>query len=752
MKRRLPLFCFFALLVALLLAGCGGGDNSGGASTVSGVAATGAPLVGTVYLKDSSTPAKELSDTIDADGSFSFNIDGLKPPFILKAQGTVASSNYTLYSFSSGPGITNINPFANLAVANAAESADLASLYAAPTVATMQSIAANLARAVTDIQTKLQPLLIAYSATANPISGSYTTNHLGLDGVLDMVKVDISATGTITLTNKLTNAIIYTGSISNFTNGTLTSANIPQPPMVISVTPATATVERNHTATFTTSVFNSTNTQVIWSVVEAGGGTITSFGVYTAPSTEGTYHVKATSVADPTKSATATVAVTGGPVSVTISPSPATVTVNGMNTFTATVTGTSNTQVTWSVIETSGGSITSAGVYTAPGTAGTYHVTAVSAADPTKSATATTNVTALLVGTAKWKYTLSDSAQVPAVGNDGTIYLHTWDGYLYAITSNGAFKWKYFLTNDLSDSAPTVGTDGTIYVCSGAELFAINPNGILKWKYHSFGAIDNSSPAIGTDGTIYVGSYGYLHAIYPNGTNKWVFHEPYPIWSDSYPDFRWSSPAIGSDGTIYIGSKDDSAGGLYAINSDGTLKWIRGTLVTTSPSIGNDDTIYYVNRPSVPGATGAELRAITPAGTTMWSFQLASNWFGNPSIGGDGTIYVGGNGDFYALALNGSFKWKYHTGFISDGYYPTVGQDGNIYIGTYSGLYVLKPDGTLNWKYNGGTSESAPVISNDGTIYVTDSTLYAISSDCIGLANSTWPKFHHDNQNTGKKQ
>lgn len=310
MKRMRGLVRFVLVPFFLLLAACGGGGNGGGgAVTVSGVAAAGAPLVGTVYLKDSSTPTKELSGTIGANGSFSFNVDGLKPPFILKAQGTSGGTNYTLYSFSSGPGITNINPFANLAVVNAAGSADLASLYATPSAAIMQSIAANLAKAVTDIQTKLQPLLTPYSATANPISGSYTANHLGLDGVLDMVKVDISATGTVTLTNKLTNAIIYTGSISNFTNGTLTPANIPQPPVVVTVTPVTAAVKSNDTTTFAASVSNTTNIQVIWSVVESGGGAITSAGVYTAPSAEGTYHVKATSVADPTKSATATVTV-----------------------------------------------------------------------------------------------------------------------------------------------------------------------------------------------------------------------------------------------------------------------------------------------------------------------------------------------------------------------------------------------------------------------------------------------------------
>ena len=46
---------------------------------------------------------------------------------------------------------------------------------------------------------------------------------------------------------------------------------------------------------------------------------------------------------------------------------------------------------------------------------------------------------------------------------------------------------------------------------------------------------------------------------------------------------------------------------------------------------------------------------------------------------------------------------------------------------------------------------SSPAISTDGTIYVgsTDWSLYAIYSSSFGLADSPWPKFHQNNQNTG---
>ncbi|WP_285577900.1 hypothetical protein [Geothrix limicola] len=73
-------------------------------------------------------------------------------------------------------------------------------------------------------------------------------------------------------------------------------------------------------------------------------------------------------------------------LSVTITPPGASLWTNGTQAFQATVSGSTNQAVTWSVLEASGGSITETGLYTAPGNAGTFHVKAVSAADPTKSA------------------------------------------------------------------------------------------------------------------------------------------------------------------------------------------------------------------------------------------------------------------------------------------------------------------------------------------------------------------------------
>ena len=155
------------------------------------------------------------------------------------------------------------------------------------------------------------------------------------------------------------------------------------------ISPTSAVVVAGGQQQFTATV-SGPRKGVTWSTT---GGTISSKGLYTAPSTAETDTVTATSTADPTKSASATVTVTANQqtVSVSIQPTSATVKVGQQQQFTATVTGTMNTAVTWSV--TGAGTVSQAGLYSAPATPETDTVTATSQADSTKSASATVAVT-----------------------------------------------------------------------------------------------------------------------------------------------------------------------------------------------------------------------------------------------------------------------------------------------------------------------------------------------------------------------
>jgi len=194
------------------------------------------------------------------------------------------------------------------------------------------------------------------------------------------------------------------------------SASVTVVAVVVAVSPSTITLDQGATTTLVATVSGTPETDVTWSV-DGGGtnGAITTAGVYTAPAIAGTFTVRATSTADATKSGTATVTVRD--VQVQLDRTTATVSTAGTTTFSATVTGTTaSSAVTWSVQEgATGGSITAAGVYTAPTTGGTYSVVATSVADPSKKATASVTVVAVVVAVSPSTITLDQGATTTLV-------------------------------------------------------------------------------------------------------------------------------------------------------------------------------------------------------------------------------------------------------------------------------------------------------------------------------------------------
>jgi len=60
-----------------------------------------------------------------------------------------------------------------------------------------------------------------------------------------------------------------------------------------------------------------------------------------------------------------------------------------------------------------------------------------------------------------------------------------------------------------------VDKEGTVYIGSvDGKMYAVNKEGKLLWNYQTGGRISEASPAFGSDGTLYFTSKdGYLYAI-----------------------------------------------------------------------------------------------------------------------------------------------------------------------------------------------------------------------------------------------
>ncbi|MEN6416428.1 MAG: PQQ-binding-like beta-propeller repeat protein [Armatimonadota bacterium] len=326
-----------------------------------------------------------------------------------------------------------------------------------------------------------------------------------------------------------------------------------------------------------------------------------------------------------------------------------------------------------------------------------------------------------------------------AIAADGTSYIGSGDGNVYAITQNGTIRWTCGLGSAI-DSSPAVAPDGRILVgCNNGYLYCISTAGEVIWSYQTNDAI-RSSPSIYNDG-VYVGSNdGSLHAV--------SLETGLRLWSLATGGAVWSSPAVGSDGTIYVASGDTY---LYAINSSGTRKWRfkTGSSADASPAIGSDGTIYI-------GSGDGYFYAVNSDGTQKWRYDAGYVVDSSAAIADDGTIYVGsgfdgGDGRLYALNSDGTKAWS--VDFPEGGVYssPALDASGRIYVGSSNGyIYCLDSDGSQLWQYETGSSvASSPALgadssvvfgSYDGRVYclrdVTSRDLTAPTTPVVTIANT----------------
>jgi len=208
----------------------------------------------------------------------------------------------------------------------------------------------------------------------------------------------------------------------------------------------------------------------------------------------------------------------------------------------------------------------------------------------------------------------------------------------------------------------------------------------------------NTSPAIASDGTIYVGVnqvdptngnpiQGYLFAYNPDGSFKWIYTLQKPNYNPALlPVFNSSTPTIGSDGTIYFGTAIDNPGGqgvgpvgstyVYAINPDGTLKWLRNDIVpsdapqppnnacnsvsvSASLLIGADNNLYfgcYANSSRTPTQSSSLFSLNSTNGYTNWEFSVSSIPLVNLSVTEiQDSVAIDNNGNVYFICQNKNY-------------------------------------------------------------------------------------------------
>jgi len=372
----------------------------------------------------------------------------------------------------------------------------------------------------------------------------------------------------------------------------------------------------------------------------------------------------------------------------------------------------------------------------------------------------------------------------PAVGQDGSIYLLRTHDYSHpkglALSAfHPDWLWEIRPNGGICN-LPAIADDETILFGTGADdrtalgndkgsAWAVSSEGKKKWSYefppasffpaHDFGGGARfpakspacSQPAVAVDGTTYWLGHG-VYALGSDGALRWAF--------DPGEDFYFV--CIADDGTVYALSN----GGLFALTPDGKQKWKysfeKSEYFQGHLAVGPDGTIYLTN--TELGSRSA-LLALTKDGALKWRNQ-SYGFNGGPLVAPDGAIYedvletAHYNTEVVALdPRNGGTRWN--TPEASN--LLVVASDGTLYIryvASGRGLFAINPRGKMLWKaqlprnpdfLDAYDLTKAVTLAPTGKFYIGDFLGRLGTLDApAGLATSGWPSRFHDSRNTSR--
>jgi hypothetical protein len=239
-KNAATILLLCAVTLGLALTGCGSSgspdspaatNQTHSAAMVYGVASLGTTASGTVSAKDSSIPAQEKTTSISSSGSYTVDVSGLMPPYILKADLADNAGKTTVYSVSRAGGRTNINPITDVAVAAAVNGADPDDLYVSPDRDMYRRTSDNFESVINKLKTVLAPLFALYQSSGDPVSDDEESgdDNGGLRAMYRDVRIVISS-GTVIVTNRQTAGVIFSGPLNDLTAGTFHPENMPAGP------------------------------------------------------------------------------------------------------------------------------------------------------------------------------------------------------------------------------------------------------------------------------------------------------------------------------------------------------------------------------------------------------------------------------------------------------------------------------------------------------------------------------------------
>ncbi len=225
-KSFLAAMCLLLIAGVLAMTGCGSGSGSSSpaASTLSGTAAVGSPIVGGT-ITVSCAAGSALSTTTSSTGDWQVTVSGQTPPCAVQVSGGTINGtlNTTSYhSIASALGTVNVTPLTDLIVSNLAGAATPGTWFGGLNSTALSAInQTQIDAALTQLRTALA---LTPLNTIDPITTTFTaTSGNSTDDMLAALNAAMTG-ASVTYANLLSNASATTFTLPAGLGSALTAA------------------------------------------------------------------------------------------------------------------------------------------------------------------------------------------------------------------------------------------------------------------------------------------------------------------------------------------------------------------------------------------------------------------------------------------------------------------------------------------------------------------------------------------------
>jgi outer membrane protein assembly factor BamB len=260
----------------------------------------------------------------------------------------------------------------------------------------------------------------------------------------------------------------------------------------------------------------------------------------------------------------------------------------------------------------------------------------------------------------------------PGVAPNGDVYVGTVDGYVHALSPDGAFRWSYTVSGGILGAPIVEPLSGRVHVATTARrIYALQPRGTLWWRHGSRASIVTPLSLAGEGTLIFGGGDRRIWAVSSRAVSRWRAAVPGPIAA---------GPTAGSDGHQAV-----------VVSAEGTVSWVRGAW-------------------------------------SRWDRALGGAPSGEPLLLEDGRVYAVVNRQLYALGDRGKVAWK-----RPEVERVVLGPDGRLIVSFDRRLSILGAEGAVERDYALPVRVNADVLAVDSRLFVPgeDGSLVVLGADGV---------------------